>query len=241
MRYGLQLWSIRDYINDAKSFVKALKKVKEIGYDGVEFAGGYQGLPAIELKKILEEINLVPISTHMSYWKLEKDMDEILEYASDLGLKRVTMSNSFCTNPTEIKNTIDVLIKTQDSANKYGIEISYHNHLREFMNQDGVIPIEEFQKYTNIELDCFHCLQGGGDPLEFMKKYKKKVTLLHLKDGKLSEEHSCRVGLGEVDILGCIKYGNSEGLEWGIVENDQPKGDSIEDAKSSLEWIKDNV
>ena len=41
---GLQLYSVRDDM--AKDFKGTLQKVKEMGYDGVEFAGMYDHTPA---------------------------------------------------------------------------------------------------------------------------------------------------------------------------------------------------
>ena len=39
MKIGLQMYSLREEIHDAESLLAALKKVKELGYEGVEFAG----------------------------------------------------------------------------------------------------------------------------------------------------------------------------------------------------------
>ena len=39
MKIAVQMYSVRDAISDSESLLKALEKVKEIGYDGVEFAG----------------------------------------------------------------------------------------------------------------------------------------------------------------------------------------------------------
>ena len=47
---ALQMFSLRD--ESEKDFVGTLKKVADMGYDGIEFAG-YRGLSAEELKKVL--------------------------------------------------------------------------------------------------------------------------------------------------------------------------------------------
>ena len=59
---ALQLYSVRDDM--AADFEGTLKKVKELGYDGVEFAGLY-GKTAAEVKALCEEIGLTPISAHV--------------------------------------------------------------------------------------------------------------------------------------------------------------------------------
>ena len=52
---SLQLWSVQDACQE--NFEEVLTKVKEYGYDGVEFAG-YYDYSAEELKKILAELPL---------------------------------------------------------------------------------------------------------------------------------------------------------------------------------------
>ena len=54
-KVALQLYSVRD--NMAEDFEGTLKKVKELGYDGVEFAGLFDKTPA-EVKKLVDEIGL---------------------------------------------------------------------------------------------------------------------------------------------------------------------------------------
>ena len=58
---AVQVYSVRD---DAKADLRGtLEKIKAMGYDGVEFAGLYGYAPE-DVKKMCEEIGLVPISAH---------------------------------------------------------------------------------------------------------------------------------------------------------------------------------
>ena len=61
MPIGLQLYTVRDAME--QDFEGTLKKVKEFGYDGVEFAGLF-GHTAAEVKNMCAEIGLTPISAH---------------------------------------------------------------------------------------------------------------------------------------------------------------------------------
>ena len=60
---ALQLYSVRD--NLEKDFEGTLKKVKELGFQGVEFAGLY-GHDADTVKNLLEEIGLCAVSAHIT-------------------------------------------------------------------------------------------------------------------------------------------------------------------------------
>ena len=50
---AIQLYSVRDDME--KDFVGTIKKVKDLGYEGVEFAGLFDKTPA-EVKKLVDEV-----------------------------------------------------------------------------------------------------------------------------------------------------------------------------------------
>lgn len=55
LNIGLQLFTLRD--ETAADFRGTLRKVAELGYEGVEFAG-YGDIPAEEMKALLDELGL---------------------------------------------------------------------------------------------------------------------------------------------------------------------------------------
>jgi len=68
-KVALQLYSLNKWIpaqdKDGKvALAKALKKIAEIGFEGVEFAGYYGATPA-ELKAMLADAGLVAVGTHV--------------------------------------------------------------------------------------------------------------------------------------------------------------------------------
>ena len=84
MKIGLQVYSIRD--DAANDFAAAMKKVKDMGYDGVELAGTY-GLSAAEIKKVLADVGLEVISAHIPLDDMEKDPDGIFAFYEELGCR----------------------------------------------------------------------------------------------------------------------------------------------------------
>ena len=73
---ALQVYSVREDM--MQDFYGTLKKVKEFGYEGVEFAGLYGNDPA-EVKKMCEEVGLIPISAHVPIIELMKEAAEKLD------------------------------------------------------------------------------------------------------------------------------------------------------------------
>ena len=81
---ALQLFSVRD--NLEVDFEGTLRKVKELGFDGVEFAGLY-GRDPEAVKSLIEEIGLTPISAHVSIDELLDDTEGVLEAYKKIGCK----------------------------------------------------------------------------------------------------------------------------------------------------------
>ena len=57
-----------------------------------------------------------------------------------------------------------VLIRAQQQASSYGIEILYHNHTQELQKQDGgSYPLEEIGQCCPLELDTYWAFHSGQD------------------------------------------------------------------------------
>ena len=72
---ALQLYSVRDELE--ADFEGIVRKVKELGYDGVEFAGLY-GKSAAEVKALLDEVGLIPVSAHVPLDDLVQKTEELV-------------------------------------------------------------------------------------------------------------------------------------------------------------------
>ena len=83
---AIQLYTLR---NEAKeNFADTFKKVKEMGYDGVEFAG-LHGYSAAEVKKMCDDNGLVPVSAHVSYDEFVADIEGVVKTYADIGCKYI--------------------------------------------------------------------------------------------------------------------------------------------------------
>ena len=85
---GIQVYSVR---NEASADLEGtLAKIRDLGYDGVEFAGLY-GKSAAEVKAICEKLGLVPISAHVPFVDMLKDPAGVLSQYAEIGCKYVAV------------------------------------------------------------------------------------------------------------------------------------------------------
>ncbi len=236
MKIGLQLYTIRDTFQNADEFKAGIKKVKELGYEGVEFAG-YAGLAAEELKLFLDESGLTAISSHHSLKDLEFNLKDTILYNKTLGCKYIVCAYAPAGNREEVEHVVKVMGTAKKTVADYGMELLYHNHFHEFKKlEDGTLPLSLIGESCNLELDTYWAFYAGVEPCFFMREYGKKISLVHLKDGDF-EGNPCAIGEGFNNIKGIRAMSERIGMEWLIVENDKPTPDGIADVGRSIRYL----
>lgn len=236
MKTALQLFSVRDACKTKEDFLRTLKEVKKQGYDGVEFAG-YHDLTAPELNDALQKLDLTPVASHESLDRLENELDDILEYSRGIGNKNIVCAYSPADSEENLQKLRSVLLSAQKAAQKYGMNVFYHNHSHELIPVNGEIPLDVIKKYCMLELDTYWLFNGKVDVCSYMKANASRIGLIHLKDGGLNAD-PCTIGEGKNDIQGIIDAAREIGREWLIVENDNPKPDVLSDSAQSIHNLK---
>lgn len=240
MKKAIQMWSFRDRVKDGESLLEALKIAADIGYEGVEFAGTF-GVPASEMKETLAKLGLVSVSCHEDVNRMEQDIDEIIAYHHELGTPFIGCSYS----PTETKEELERLERVMKTAQKkaalYGIKVVYHNHAHEFKPLDDVRPIDEIAKWCLLEPDTYWVFHAGDNPCEFLRRYRTRVGLIHLKDGVDGKGTS--IGDGANDLKSIVETARDIGVEWVIaeIENEDPDAESVRDSKNSFAYMTEKL
>ena len=189
---GLQLYSVRDDM--AKDFEGTLKKVKEIGYDYVEFAGFYGKSPE-EIKGILAKYDLKCVSVHQGMDPYLNEGNAIIDYMADLGVKYVAIpwyEREKLEYGTSVwDETISNFKKYGEALKKAGMEMIYHNHDFEFDKIDGMTIFDRLystlEGTLNPQIDTCWVCYAGFDPAEYIRKYADRLSVLHLKDFNCKE------------------------------------------------------
>lgn len=244
---AVQLYSVRD---DAKNDIRAtLEKVKAMGYDGVEFAGLYGYAPK-ELKKMCEEIGLVPVSAHVPYVDMVKDAEGVLANYAEIGCKFVAvpyLNEEYRPGTEKFPEVIENIKKIGAVAKRLGMQLLYHNHDFEFIKLDGkyaldILYEEVPAELLQTELDVCWVNVGGEAPDGYIRKYAGRCPVVHLKDfnGEKSDDMYELIGIkssapkrpsnfefrpvgsGLQDFPSILKASEESGAEWVVVEQDNP-------------------
>ncbi|MBQ4065288.1 MAG: sugar phosphate isomerase/epimerase, partial [Clostridia bacterium] len=186
-KIGIQLYSVRDDL--AADFEGALRKVKEMGYEYVEFAGYFAGKTGEEIKALLDEIGLKSVSAHQNLDLFVNDPEGGFAFYKAYGVKYIVIpwydKTKLPGNP-EWEETKALFKKVADEAKEYGFEILYHNHDFEFETYEDRylydIMFEELKGYVDPQPDVCWLKYGGVEPAEYLRKYGDRINVVHLKD-----------------------------------------------------------
>lgn len=148
---ALQLYSVRDELE--ADFEGTIAKVKEFGYDGVEFAGLY-GKSAEQVKKILADAGLTPVSAHVPLDELLSDTQAVVATYKEIGCKYIAvpyLPEDRRPGTEGFDRTIEDIKKIADVCNEQGIQLLYHNHDFEFKKLDGKYALDIL--YSDVTAD----------------------------------------------------------------------------------------
>jgi sugar phosphate isomerase/epimerase len=200
---GLQLYSVREYL--PTNYDGILKQVGGLGYQEVE-AAGYFNHSAAEVKQAMDQAKLHLVSAHYSADDLHKQLDTIIQFNKALGVSYLICSFPGFKDPERVKKldprerinaftledwkwNAEQLNQIGEKVHAAGLKFGYHNHFMEFHKTDGVVPYVELLRLTDpskvtMEMDCGWVVVGGGNPIEYLRNYPTRITMLHVKDFK---------------------------------------------------------
>ncbi len=262
---AVQVYSVRDAAS--ADLYAALKQIKEMGYDGVEFAGLYGHAPA-EIKGWCAELGLTPVSAHVPFVDMLKDPMGVLSQYAEIGCKYVAVPYLVPEHRPEHKNFtyvvefINILCK---AAKSLGMTMLYHNHDFEFVTINGKYALDVL--YDTIpadllqtELDTCWVNVGGEVPADYIKKYTGRTPVVHLKDfvGEKSDDMYELIGIekkapkrpsgfefrpvgkGLQNFPAILEASKASGAEWVVVEQDQATMGltPMESIKASIDYLK---
>lgn len=244
MKYGLQLYSVRDVTKE--NFELALKQVAEMGYDMVESAGFFK-LPAEEVKAMLDHYGLTICSTHTPYREVFAHFEETLEYHKKVGCQNIILPSAPFSIKEDIDYTVACINRFQPMIEAEGMQLHYHNHSLEFKkNKDGLVAEEEFAKRTNVwfEIDTFWAFNAGLKAVDVLEQYRDRIGFIHLKDGipqdwsnPASKAEGKSLGSGKAPVAEIRKKAIEMGLTM-VVESEGLDPTGPEEVKRCIEYLR---
>lgn len=228
---GIQLYMVRDDMK--KDPAGTLRKLGQMGYTQIESFGGDEGIfwgrTNKEFNNMARNNGLTLVSSH--YEGNNEEFEKTAALSAEIGMKYLIYPWK---GP---QKSIDDFKKIADEFNgygaickKHGLRFAYHPHDYPYKKVDGELPINVLLDRTDPELvdyemDIYYTVTEGLDPEFYIRKYKPRFRLCHMRDvmkvrlpAGSKEESACDLGEGIINYRHLLATALSNGMEYFFVE-----------------------
>jgi sugar phosphate isomerase/epimerase len=165
----------------------------------------------------------------------------VLDEARTLGVETVIMP--WLPHPPENASDADAIVarilEAGRSIRDGGLRFGYHNHDFEF----GPAGLWDKLVASGIDLepDVGWIKVAGHDPIQELEQLKGRILLVHAKDVRRDGDGWIDVvaGDGELDFAAVAQAAQEGGASHLVVELDTPSDDPVEDARRSLNTLRE--
>ncbi len=256
-KIGVQMMIFRELVKKDGAY-EVLKKISDIGFKCVEISQvDMTSENVAEIKRACEDfgIDIAAMSASLEAMMpgmeaLSTDYDKIVADCKTLncdylriGMMPFNYLNSKELN-MEFANKVEAMAEKLEADD---IKLYYHNHHVEFIKYDGQYMLDIIRDNTSkmgFEIDVHWVQRGGLNPVEYIKGYKGRLELLHLKDYRIGapDFSNCgqdmmkmfgafmnivqfaEIGEGNLDFPAIIESGIETGAKYLIIEQDDTYG-----------------
>ena len=245
--FGIQLWTLRDVINTNPKEI--ISQIGKMGYTQIESFEGekgiFWGMKPNEFKSFLDSEGLKMVSTHCN-WR-ENLQQKASEVASVGGKYLICPWLGPQKSIDDFKRYAEEFNKAGEICKKEGVKFAYHNHDYSFKELEGQIPQQVFLDSTDpdlvdFEMDIYWVITAGVDPIEYMKNYKNRFRLCHVKDRNKNATEpfdSCTLGEGFINYPEILSKAKKLGMNYFIYEQEKYNDKGVlNNVNQSADYLK---
>ncbi|MBE6560610.1 MAG: sugar phosphate isomerase/epimerase [Ruminococcaceae bacterium] len=247
-KFGVQLYTIRDFMQTEEDIAASFKKLKALGYDEAQTAGC--AIPYADFGRLAKEAGIEIVGTHDKFDVMLSDTALAIENHCALGTTNMGVggpSGGAFESVENLKAFIDNANTVAERIAPHGFKFTYHNHSREFSKLGGEVIMETLVRELDKDkvsfvLDTYWVQNGGGDVRYWLEKLAGRVDILHLKDMAVkpgtNESYYTEIGNGNLYWDGILATAEATGVKHYVVEEDRCPGDPFDSLKMSADFLK---
>ena len=229
---GIQLYTLRDHIQNKQDFDATLSRLSSMGVDTVQISG-IGDIPAEYQKEVLDKYHMKVCVTHKGLDRMEQDLPGLIREHKIIGCDALglgSMPGEARENEEALRAFIDKTAKIGKILRDNGMTFNYHNHDFEFRKLPGTDKTIMDLLLEETDPELFHFIPdvawihyGGYDPVEILTKMRGRVKVIHFKDyiiNEAGERKFVSLGQGKVDLKACYDAACRLGMPYIMYEQD---------------------
>ena len=229
MKLGVNLYSVRKFLQNEEDMRRTFAKLREIGYEVVQLSGAAP-MPAETVRSISAESGLPIVCTHSPLDRILHDTDALIRDHQTYGCPVIglgALPKELRTKEADLREWLSAMRKPVAKIRAAGLSFAYHNHDFEFLpltdtgNRIWDILLAECPDWELIP-DTYWIAFAGEDVAQMLTRVGAgRMTNVHFKDMARDEKRSiCSCGAGVLDFASCLPLCRSFGTENILVEQD---------------------
>ena len=274
-----------------KTYSQVLDEMVEAGYSGTEL-GPYGFLPSspdkLQAELSVRGLHLVsafvpiPLAQPSAYERAEAEVVKVADLLGACGATLIVLADTMTPERTASAGRVfdeqqgltedqwraaaDIVMRIARVCAARGLRTAFHHHAGTYVETPG--EIERLLSLTDPEhvglcLDTGHYVYGGGDPVDAVRRFGKRIWHLHVKDVRapvldavrrqrlgfleaVGRGVFCELGEGAVDIravVAALREANYDG--WAVVEQDvdvrQPGVNPLASARRNRAYLREVI
>lgn len=249
MRTGLQISSLKKYIQTPADFASTLRRVREMGYRDVQLQWTGE---AVTCEFIAEQLE----RNGMTCWGTQDYYDAVMgrmDYEIRAG--RLYHSKYICLSgiPERFMSEEGVLAmaaemrgtgaRLADEGYILTFHPRYHEYARFGSGETAAERLLDNAPDLQLTLDAYHSAMAGVDSAALMRKYAGRVDMVHLKDAAALTPDAplTPIGAGAIDFKPVFDTCETAGVKVVFAEQERWQRDPFECMKQSLEYMRQNL
>jgi len=244
MRIGMQMYTLRDFCKNEKDIAATFAKLRKIGFKYIQISGMAPVEPKT-MRTLMDDHGIVPVSTHTGYEAIINQGEKVIEAHLMYGCNLMVCPGlpMELHNAAGYRNVADQFAKAMPRFAAKGLALGYHNHGMELERYDGKAGLEillDGCPSLFAEIDTYWVQYGGGDPAAWIARYPDRVIQIHVKDMGMHENKQVMppIGTGNLNWPRILSASAKAGVQYLLIEMDEPTIEPFESARISLENLK---
>ena len=241
MRIGIQVSSLKKYLQSEADVASSFEKLAAMGYTDVQIQWVGKSVPYEFIAGEIHKNNFVCWGTQDYYDLVCARMDDELRIGRLYGSRYICVSGipERFRSVDGVKQMAEELNALTARLGKEGYILTFHPRVEEYRcipGFDAVGYLMDSVPEMQLTLDCFHTEKSGTDTAGMLRKYMGRTDIVHFKNHKSGQ--LCPLADGEIDYKPIFAVCAETGVKVVLTEQEAWQKDAFLCMEENLRYLK---
>ena len=237
---GIQVSSLKPLLLNDEQVEQAFEKMRNLGCQAIQLQWIDPSVSAEFVASVLQKNHMYSVSVQDFYDLVQQNLDYYIQLNAATGGKWLCVSRI----PERLKSVggLDVYIQElrslQEILTPLGQTVCFHPVSGDYTAVPGISAVEYLMEHMpelEICLDLYHLNRNCADMPAFIRKYGKRICMVHFKDA--CGDLLVPAGQGDTDWTGVAAACQEVGVPYGFVEQERWDRDPYDCLGEALVWL----